>query len=117
MYFVAAQADEAGITPQVLGTSLLYHLPTTGIADDPAEREFQMMAILDVVFRMTITEHPDTLVCDVAAQQDIVVDLTVRDKHISGHLCGQQSAAAARSLATSDQRRRGSRRWTLENRA
>jgi len=115
MEFVAAQADEAGITPQVLGTSLLYHLPTTGVADDPDEREFQMLVILDVVFRMAITDRPDTLVCDVAARQDIVVDLTVREKHVSGHLRGQPSATAARSWATA-QRRRDRRRGTLENR-
>jgi len=91
--FVAERADEAGISPEALGQSTLFHLPRTGVYDDPGTRRSQMMFILDAVLRMPIgDEHSGTLVRDVASRQDIVAELTIRNGALRGKLHGQPRA-------------------------
>ena len=91
--FVAERADEAGISPEALGQSALFHLPRTGVCDDPGTQQAQRMFILDAVLRMPIgDEHAGILVRDVASRQDIVVELTLRDHIIRGKLRGRPRA-------------------------
>ena len=89
--FAQDRADEAGISPQALAQGVLYHLPATGVSNDPGQREFQMMLILYTILQLHMPDDADRpgAIYDYAGHEDIKTQLQIRDKQITADINGR----------------------------
>jgi hypothetical protein len=83
MKFAQGQADAEGVDPWDISASILYHLPEIGRTDDPGLMAF----ITDAVLRKQIER--DVFVCDVAPHDNVVADISVRNKDITMKISGR----------------------------
>jgi hypothetical protein len=87
---IQAEADDLGVAPEVVSSSVLRYLPK--VTKDPVMQQGAMLYILDAVLRQAIPDLDGVRVYEVAAKQDVFADLIVRNNRVQVRLAGQPRA-------------------------
>ena len=94
MDFVTQTAVQIGLTPQQFAQSILIGLPETGVMQDEAPQQVQMMAIVFAIVDYAAAEVPGPIL-DVVAEQDITAAIIIRDETVEIAIEGAPSATDA----------------------